>query len=150
MVCTQSEPAEIPSSTHVCPNPCTCSDKKRLTSAVRMLHWLPSISAETKRQQTFSNGGGWILRSGRGKSFIVQSGSYVTHTNNFRYSVFSGSIKFSWTFMQYSQLQLPFNCKLSWIAFICLHPMAAGSIPARVHRTAGGGFLHLCPIPKRH
>jgi len=23
-----------------------------------------------------------------------------------------------------------------------------GSIPARIHRTAGGGFLHLCPIPK--
>ena len=22
-----------------------------------------------------------------------------------------------------------------------------GSIPARIHRTAGGGFLHLCPIP---
>jgi hypothetical protein len=22
------------------------------------------------------------------------------------------------------------------------------SIPARIHRTAGGGFLHLCPIPK--
>jgi hypothetical protein len=25
---------------------------------------------------------------------------------------------------------------------------AFGSIPARIHRTAGGGFLHLCPIPR--
>jgi len=24
----------------------------------------------------------------------------------------------------------------------------SSSIPARIHRTAGGGFLHLCPIPK--
>ena len=25
---------------------------------------------------------------------------------------------------------------------------AFGSIPARIHRTAGGGFLHLCPITR--